>query len=517
MTEYVLLRIEAGLIADRVEAGERQAAQELFRLAPGEGHVAWYDRRLEPYLCDPATWPELVRHPLEVLHLGCLQRTDLAVSDLGRVDFDSPFLLPGPEDRRYPTWLVAPAGGITSAALFRALGFEPRPGFAASLFDFGRQAQREGLWLYSDPALLARPVPEDIAKALRFELSRRELAVLIARGYGRRWVGFWALAGALFDRSLSVIAAITGWRAPVSAALRSEALARLHPTIDPGSAAGEEVDAVVPTLGRPGPLRDLLEDLAAQTLPPRRVIVVDQRPTGELPAPACLDAAWPFELVLRTVDWTGACRARNLALQEVRSPWVFLLDDDVRLPAGTMALLAATARAYGVGAVNASVYVHPQTAEAGPETLPRVWSTFGAGAALVETAAFRESGPFDERLEGGYGEDAEIGIRLRQAGCNVLYAPAIRVLHLKAPEGGFRHGVRFPWQGEPVQPRPSPIFLYARNKHATQAMQQGYRLFYALNRLRSVPAVAWPGELRRVLRRWERSAHWAERLGRGAA
>jgi hypothetical protein len=64
-----------------------------------------------------------------------------------------------------------------------------------------------------------------------------------------------------------------------------------------------------------------------------------------------------------------------------------------------------------------------------------------------------------------------------------------------------------------VQPRPSPIFLYARNKHATPAMQQGYRLFYALNRLRAVPALARPGELVRILRRWERSAHWAERLG----
>ncbi len=502
----ILLRIEAGHIAERVEAG---TAVDLARLAQGEGHVAWYDRRLEPWLRDPATWPELLRHPLEVLHLGCLQRTDLAVRDLGRVDFDSPFLLPGPGDRRYPTWLVGPAGGIASAALVRAVGIEPCLGWAAALLDFGRRAQREGLLFYSDPALLAGPVPEEVRQALRFELSRSELAVLIARGYGRRWVAFQALAAALFDRSLP----LSGWRAPAPpAAVQREALARLHPAVDPGSAAGEEVDAVIPTLGRPGPLRDLLQDLAAQTLPLKRVIVVDQRPPdASPPAPADLGGDWPFELAVRTVDWTGACRARNLALREVRSPRVLLLDDDVRLPAGTVALLAATAQAYGVGAVNAGVHLAHQEAEAG--ALPRVWSTFGAGAALVETAALREAGPFDERLEGGYGEDMEIGIRLRRAGCNVLYAPAVRVLHLKAPAGGFRHGARFPWHGEKVQPRPSPIFLYARNKHATPAMQQGYRLFYALNRLRAVPALARPGELVRILRRWERSAHWAERLG----
>lgn len=497
----ILLRIEEGRVAERVEGG---GTADLLRLAQSEGCVAWYDPRLEPWLRDPATWPELMRHPLEVLHLGCFQRTDLAVRDLGRIDFDSPFLLPGPTDRRYPTWLVAPAGGIASAALVRALGLDPRLGLAAALLDLGRRAQREGLFLYSEPALLARPAPEDV----RFELDRRELAALIARGYGRQWLGFWALAGALFDRSLAPLLWL--FRTGGGSEGRGGGLARLHPKV--GLPTEGEVDAVIPTLGRPGPLRGLLEDLAAQTIPPRRVIVVEQRPPGT--EPVYLDADWPFELVLRTVEWTGACRARNLALQEVRSPWVLLLDDDVRLVDGTVAQLLATAHAYGVGAVTAAVHLAHQEPPAGP---PRVWSTFGAGATLVETAALREAGPFDERLEGGYGEDAEIGIRLRQAGCNVVQAPAVRVLHLKAPAGGFRHAVRFPWHDDPVPPRPSPIFLLSRNRHATPAMQQGYRLFYALNRLRSVPALARPGELLRILRGWERSAYWAERLEAGTA
>ena len=492
----VLLHIEGGRVVESVNG----TTADLARLAQGEGHVAWYDPRLE--LRDPATWPELLRHPLEILHVGCFQRTDLAVRDLGRVDFDSPFLLPGPTDRRYPTWLIAPAGGVASAALIRALGLDSRLGLATALLDLGRQAQKEGLFLYSEPALLAGPVPDEI----RFELDREELAALIARGYGRQWLGFWALAGALYDRSLPPV---TGWQSPARPAVDRGALARLHPVV---SEAREEIDAVIPTLGRPGPLRDLLTDLAAQTVPPRRVIVIEQRPPGT--EPAALDGDWSFELVVRTVEWTGACRARNLAIQEVRSPWVLLLDDDVRLRADALALLLGTARAYGVGAVTAAVHLAHQEPVAG---LPRVWSTFGAGATLVEAAALREAGPFDERLEGGYGEDAEIGIRLRQAGCNVVHAPAVRVLHLKAPSGGFRHAVRFPWHDDPVQPRPSPIFLFSRNRHATPAMQQGYRLFYALNRLRSVPALARPGELLRILRGWERSAHWAERLEGGAA
>jgi glycosyltransferase involved in cell wall biosynthesis len=500
-----------------VERLESDSPADLARLARGEGHVAWYDRRLEPWLREPAAWPELLRHPLEVLHLGALERTDLAVGDLGRVDFDSPFLMPGPGDR-HPSWLVGPAAGIASAALVRALGIGPGPGLARAILEFGRRAHREGLFLYAEPALLGGRVPDEVSRALRFELARRDLAVLIARGYGRRWLAFWALAAALFDRSLPLGAALAGWRAPAPPDTDRDSLARLHPQVDPGIASEEEVDAVIPTLGRPGPLRDLLADLAAQTVPPRRVIVVDQRPPGAgLPPPADLGADWPFELVSRTVDWIGACRARNLALGEVRSPWVLFLDDDVRLPADTVARLAATARAYGVGAVNAAVYLPRQEAETGTDALPRVWSTFGTCVALVETAALRQAGPFDERLEGGYGEDAEIGIRLRRAGCNVLYAPAIRVLHLKAPMGGFRYDFPFPWRDEVPPPQPSPIFLYARNKHATPSMRQGYRLFYLLNRLRSAPALAWPAELFRALRRWRRSAHWAERLSEGAS
>ncbi len=504
MPLIVLLRLEDGRIAETATVAERDAARRLFRLANSDdGHVAWYDRRLEPYLKDPASWPGLLRHGLEVLHLGALQRTDRAAAALGRVDFDSPFLLPGPADRRFATWLISPMAGIAPAALLRAVGFDPRcGGLAACLLDFGRRGMGHGMFPYSDPALLAHPVPPEVLAEIPCRIGGGEIATLIARGYGRRWLSFAALGRGLFSLP-------AGLRAPMPPVAHGPALARMHPAPDPAAVAGETVDAIIPTLGRPGPLRDLLADLAAQSVPPRRVLVVDQRPPGaELPA-ADFGSDWPFELRVQTVDWLGACRARNLALASLRSDWAFFLDDDVRLQPTLVADLLALARAYHVGAVNASVYLPHQNAEPEPGAQPKVWATFGAGATLVSAAAVREAGPFDERLEGGYGEDAEYGLRLRQAGCNVIYAPAARVLHLKAPAGGFRHPLNLPWQGEAVQPRPSPIFLYARAKHVTPAMREGYRLFYILGRLRSVPPAARPAELLRVKREWRRAAHWA--------
>lgn len=512
--ETVLLRLEGGRIAETASAREGDAARRLFRLAGSDdAHVAWYDRRLEPYLADPASWSGLLRHGLEVLHLGALQRTDRAAASLGRVDFDSPFLLPGPADRRFATWLISPMAGIAPAALLRAVGFDPRcGGLAACLFDFGRRGMAHGMFPYSDPALLARPmapVPPEVLAGIPCQIGGGEIATMIARGYGRRWLSFAALGRGLFSLP-------AGLRAPMPPVAHGPALARLHPVPDPAGVTAETVDAIIPTLGRPGPLRDLLADLAAQTVRPRRVLVVDQRPPGADLPDTDFGSDWPFDLRVHAVDWLGACRARNLALAELRSDWALFLDDDVRLRPTLVADLLALARAYHVEAVNASVYLPHQDPAPEAGALPKVWSTFGTCAALVSAAAIRDAGPFDERLEGGYGEDSEFGLRLRRAGGNVLYAPASRVLHLKAPAGGFRHPRRHPWQGEAVQPRPSPIFLYARAKHATPAMREGYRLFYTLGRLRAVPPAARPAELLRVTREWRRAAHWASSLEAGA-
>ena len=137
---------------------------------------------------------------------------------------------------------------------------------------------------------------------------------------------------------------------------------------------------------------------------------------------------------------------------------------------------------------------------------------FASGASLVSTRALTEAGGFDERLDGGYGEDYEMGIRLRLAGAGVLYAPGEPVLHLKLPAGGFRHPAPLPWSDDPIPPRPSPPVLYSRRKHHPQAMQDGYRLYYALKRLGGKPLRAWPAELRRMRREWERAEWWAGRM-----
>lgn len=462
--------------------------------------IAWHDRGLEPWLSDPETWPALARHRLRVLHLGCMQRTDLAAGSLGYVDFDEPGLLPGPADRRFGTPLISPAAGLIHAAALRALA--PDPGWSSLtgfLFDLGLRGARHGLAPRSDPALLRGPLPP-LAKP---ELPEADLARLIRRVYGRKWVGFWFLARLLHDDRIALLPALRGWTASAPGRIDEAQLAALHPALPPGEEA--TVDVLIPTLGRPGPLRDVLDDLARQTLRPRRVIVVDQagdpEPSGD----------WPFEIVHLAQPEPGACRARNAGLREARSEWVLLLDDDVRLRPGLIDHLVRSARAYDVEAVNAAVHLPGETPAGGP---PRPWPVFASGASLVSARSLAAAGGFDERLEGGYGEDYEFGLRLRLAGAEVLYAPGEPVLHLKAPAGGFRERTgSLPWSGDPVPPRPSPPVLYSRRKHHTPPMQNGYRLYYSLKRLARAPWTSRLRELRDLSRQWERAAWWADRMG----
>jgi hypothetical protein len=489
--------------------GQPSPARELARLARAhpDAWIAWYDRRLEPWLSDPESWPGLARHDLEVLHLGCFQRTDLIAGSLGLVDFDSPWLLAGPRHRRYTTWLISPAAGIARAAAIRAVSPDPAGSFAGFLFELGVRGIHHGLSPVSEPALLTGAVPEEVWD--RAPLADDDLALLIRRGYGRKWLGFWLVARLAAERKLSpatVGAALRGWMAKEPRKVDERALARLHPAL-PDEDPVEDVDALIPTLGRPEALRDVLRDLGNQTVPPRRVIVVGQ---GDAPPP---EGEPELELIFRSLPTRGACSARNAGLQEVRSGWVLLLDDDVRLQPGLISYLLRMARAWGVDAVNAAVHLPGE--RVGPQG-PRPWPMFASGASLVSSRALIEVGGFDERLDGGYGEDYEIGVRLRKAGAGVLYAPGEPVLHLKLPAGGFRAGTPLPWSEDPIPPRPSPTVLYAKNKHHSQSMQDGYRLYYALKRLSAKPLHAWPAELRTLRRQWERAEWWAGRIGEGS-
>ena len=467
-------------------------------------HIAWLDERLaESVLPAVATWPGLLQHDLEMLHSGA--QTEPRIATLAFACPTDHALIPAVPGRRYPTHLCGSVAGIASVALLRAVGPDTRyRSLSAMLSDIAWRGRAHGLLPHQEPALPSGPPPHNV--------PRSDVAALIARNLDTRWLGLWLLGYLRFFWWLPLISAIGAVLRRRPAALASAGSIRaLHPPLDqPDEADG--IDVIIPTLGRPGPLADVLQDLAAQTETPQRVIVVEQVPQPDWPLlpDDVLERSWPFELVHRRITQTGACLARNIALAEVRSAWVAMLDDDVRLDDNWLRTMRRTLKRYGVEAGCGRVVepgTPPDTAPPGP---PHGWGTFGTCAGFVSSRCLASAGgTFDMGLEGGWGEDQEIGMRFRLAGSAILLEPTLRVLHLKAPMGGFRAPRVHPWSADRTQPKPAPTMLLFVMRHAPPLAMRGYRQFYAVNRLLRTPLWKWPVAWFRIRRELRAAIHWA--------
>ena len=506
-------RADAGALAAWQAPQKASAVWEFARLcAEFPNHcIGWYDRGIEEALCDVQDWPGLLKHDLELLHGGFLQRCDLQAASVGYIDYHSPFLLPPPIDRRFPTWLVASCAGIARTDAILALGLETSfRSLSGALSDLAARGLKVGLFPYSEPRL-AKPGKALPPRSRCAPFPIRDIALLAKRLYGTRKALLWLGARALFERKVSFpgLAAISLRK---QAAMADPArLMAFRPPLKPGA---WEVDVVIATLGRPAHLLQTLADLSQQTLLPKSVIIVEQIPPGmEEQAIAGLDARhWPFKIRHTRVTWTGPCRSRNLGLRQATAEWLLFLDDDVRIPKCLLDHLVAVANSYCVKAVAGSNYLQ---SEAAPEGMDRlnvfVWSSFTTCVGLVNRSLALEVGGFDEVAE-GFAEDAEFGTRLRRAGHNVIWAPGQPVLHLKSPAGGFRVPSPKPWDSDNIMPRPAPETLYYRLKHSTLPMRRGYTLSFFLGRLQNAGVFQAPAEISLMVRQWRAALKWANTL-----
>lgn len=181
----------------------------------------------------------------------------------------------------------------------------------------------------------------------------------------------------------------------------------------------ELVTVVVPTVGRPS-----LQAALAPLLGVLPVVVVDDR-TGGPP----LDLP-PQVAVLRSFG-RGPAAARNTGWAHCTSEWVAFLDDDVVPPPDWPERLLADLAAAGplTGGVQGRLLV-PTSGR------PTDWerSTRGLESAVWATAdlayrrqALTEVGGFDERFPRAYREDADLGLRVTQAGWEVVRGERVAV------------------------------------------------------------------------------------------
>ncbi|WP_225839456.1 glycosyltransferase family 2 protein [Streptomyces sp. NK08204] len=179
---------------------------------------------------------------------------------------------------------------------------------------------------------------------------------------------------------------------------------------------------VVPTIGR-GCLTDCLRALAAaEGHPPDEVVVVDDRAEAATPLP--LEAAGVLRPRVRTLrtGGRGPAAARNAGWRTVRAPWTVFLDDDVQvLPDWSRRLAEDLASAAATtGGVQGRLSVplpqgrRPTDWERGTAGLERAaWATADMA---YRTAVLLTVGGFDERFRRAFREDADLALRVRDAG-----------------------------------------------------------------------------------------------------
>ena len=185
-------------------------------------------------------------------------------------------------------------------------------------------------------------------------------------------------------------------------------------------------DVVVPTSGRET-LAALLVALGRGPGPlPERIVVVDDRPAPAGPlalgdAPELLRA----RIEVHAGEGRGPAAARNAGWRRARSRWVAFLDDDVLPQAGWRQALARDIDALSDRAVGSQGRIRvPMPTERRPTDWER--NTAGLERARWATAdmAYRRDvlaalGGFDERFPRAYREDADLGLRVLDAGWEI--------------------------------------------------------------------------------------------------
>jgi N-acetylglucosaminyl-diphospho-decaprenol L-rhamnosyltransferase len=213
-------------------------------------------------------------------------------------------------------------------------------------------------------------------------------------------------------------------------------------------------DVVIPTWNA----RDMLaRALRAVAQEPAGVIVVDNASedgTAEL-----IRREFPDVRLVELERNAGFGAAVNAGVATSTADAVVLVNNDVVVEAGFVASITAPLADPAVGMV-AGLTTMPGTGAVdgfGIEldrglaaynrgrggTVPGRLAMPSGGAAAYRRAAFTSVGGFDPRLF-AYGEDVDLGLRLRAAGWRAAEAPDARGVHL----GGATAGVDSPWQRE---------------------------------------------------------------------
>ncbi|TPG40132.1 glycosyltransferase family 2 protein [Flavobacterium pectinovorum] len=411
------------------------------------------------------------------------------------------------KDVCYPTWQMSSSvGGVHASVLLSFKGkIKKSENFGYFLNSLAKLAMPAGLLCYSEPAFLNNiPDKKQEEKQGLFTLFR-----FVKQHYKGSWIFLLLLNLFLYEKKIAFLPFIFSlfYRRRV---INKELLDRIEVQSSKKIVEKGTIDVIIPTIGRKKYLCDVLKDLSKQTHLPKKVIVVEQNPnpvsTSELDY--ITDENWPFTIKHIFTHQAGACNARNVALAEVDSEWVFLNDDDNRFGSDLIEKTLENCIKYG-SEVSSNFY--PKINEKRKIDHVNQADFFGSGNSFI-LSSLLDKVSFRMGFEFGYGEDSDFGMQLRNSGVDVLYFPNPEITHLSAPTGGFRTKPLLAWQNDVVQPKPSPTIMLFKLLHKTPEQIKGYKLtlFFKFYKVQTVknPIKYWSS----FQKQWAQSLYWANEL-----
>lgn len=469
--------------------------------------IGWCQEQFKDHI-DCETWQEIFHHNLIMASYAV--NAEYLPDAIGYID-RLPFINVN-KQVHYGTWrMSSDIGGIRGKTLLSfKQQFSGIRDFNFLINSIAKVGQQNGLFCYSAPKLLkegsynhiTENENESTAKA-----STKQLFSFVSSHYNRSrlLLLFWC-----YIKYENILPLYSFLNALMNRKLLGKEihLPSLEPENPTENYTQPECDVIIPTLGRPEYLLQVIEDLSRQTLIPKKVIIIEQNPDknsiSELSGLYQKD--WPFEVIHRFTHDTGACYARNLAIEQTSSEWIFFADDDNRMDIDILEKAFKEIYKYQLDCLTLH---YPQRGEERIFEKIKQWGTFGAGNSIL-SKRFASNIKFDRDFEFGYGEDKDYGMQLRNAGCDIIYHPDIQILHLKAPRGGFRQKTHVPWEKD--KPKPSPTLMLYAKKHFSEKQMQGFKeelfiKFYFKQDIKN-PFRYY----KNMLYRWESSEQWGERI-----
>ncbi len=209
------------------------------------------------------------------------------------------------------------------------------------------------------------------------------------------------------------------------------------------------ISVVMCTYNRASLLRRVLDSLVTQKTEGEfdyEIVVVDDRSSDETPdivAEFASRSAVPVRYV--RADGQGVAHARNLGIDSSRGEWVAYTDDDQWNDPDWLYALVIAARKSGVDCVGGVVELElpPEATlpltdvtasmlgrKVNPEgRITRLMDCPGTGNVMFKRTVFDTVGKFDNALAWG-GEDADLMLRVMNAGIQVWFTPASVVHHI---------------------------------------------------------------------------------------